>query len=104
MKVYISGKITDLQIEEAFKIFERAELIISANGYIPVNPMKVNKHTEGKTWEEYMLDDIRVLFDCEAIYMLDNWEESTGARIEYQIAKELGMQIIFEEEQNSDVV
>ena len=97
MKVYISGKITGLQLDEAFKIFEKAELIISANGYIPVNPMKVNSHTEGKTWEDYMIEDIRVLFGCDAVYMLNNWEQSTGARIEYQIAKELGMKIILEE-------
>lgn len=97
MKIYISGKITGLHLEEARKLFEGAELIISANGFIPVNPMKINSHKDGKTWEEYMVDDIRVLLGCEGIYMLSNWGQSAGARIEYQIAKELGMKILFEE-------
>ena len=41
-----------------------------------------------------MIDDLRLLFDCEAIYLIDNWQMSKGARIEYYIAKELGMSII----------
>ena len=41
-----------------------------------------------------MIDDLRLLFDCEAIYLIDNWQMSKGARIEYYIAKKLGMSII----------
>ena len=94
MKIYISGQITGLELEEAKVLFEEAEILLLERGYIPINPMKLNPHTDGKTWKEYMLDDLDALFDCEAIYLLDNWQESKGARIEYQIAKEMDMVIL----------
>ena len=94
MKIYISGQITGLKLVDARALFERAEILLQERGYIPVNPMKLNPHTVGKTWKEYMLDDLNALFDCEAIYLLDNWQDSKGARIEYQVAKEMDMVIL----------
>lgn len=94
MRIYISGQITGLKLEDARALFERAEILLQERGYIPVNPMKLNPHTDGKTWKEYMLDDLNALFDCEAIYLLDNWQGSKGARIEYQVAKEMDMVIL----------
>ena len=79
--------------------FDKAEKALTVQGYIPINPIKVNTPIEGKTWKEYMLDDIKLLFDCEAIFLLNNWQASKGARIEYLIAKEIGMTILMEAEQ-----
>jgi hypothetical protein len=42
-----------------------------------------------------MIDDIRGLFDCDAIYLHSDWGQSKGARIEYQIAKELNLKVMF---------
>ena len=47
-----------------------------------------------------MRDDISALMKCDAIYMLNDWGQSRGARIEYVIAKELGLEIIYEGEFN----
>ena len=86
-KIYISGKITGLDPEEAKRLFNEAEGWINANyDYKAVNPMKKVPYVEGKLWEEYMCDDIRLLIDCDAIYMLSNWEDSRGAKIEHEIA------------------
>jgi hypothetical protein len=43
-----------------------------------------------------MLEDIKALFECQAIYMLNNWGSSTGARIERSIAIEMGIEIIYQ--------
>lgn len=99
MKIYISGQITGLGVEEAKAKFDKGEKALTVQGYIPINPIKVNTPIEGKTWKEYMLDDIKLLFDCEAIFLLNNWRTSKGARIEYLIAKETGMTILMEAEQ-----
>ncbi|KAA4746913.1 DUF4406 domain-containing protein, partial [Bacteroides fragilis] len=53
-----------------------------------------NPPMENKSWKDYMIDDLKLLFDCEAIYLIDNWQSSKGARIECYIAKELGMRIL----------
>ena len=47
-----------------------------------------------------MLKDIADLLQCNAIYMLQGWEDSKGARIEHYIATEIGMPIMYEIEQD----
>ena len=95
--VYISGQITGLELKEAKANFDKAEALLLEKSYKPFNPMKVNPPLSGKNWKEYMLDDIVQLFDCDAIFLLDNWQDSKGARIEHFIAQEMGMMILTEE-------
>lgn len=93
MKIYISGKITGLDLEQAKKNFEDVEKLIILLGHEPINPMKVLEYDPKLTWEDYMLADIRALFGCDAIFMQENWKDSRGARIERSIAFELGIKI-----------
>ena len=96
-KIYISGKITGLRLEEAKARFDKAESeLVSRYNCEVVNPLKKISYDADKTWCQYMLDDIALLFSCDAIYMLDNWKDSKGARIEFAIACELSKIIIFE--------
>lgn len=97
-KIYISGKITGLDLLEAARNFQNAEqyLIMTYDGIEVVNPMREVVYKKDKTWEQYMLEDIDLLFSCDSIFMLDNWEESKGARIECSIAKELSKTILFQ--------
>lgn len=95
MRVYVSGKITGLELEKAKEKFASAEQLISSIGLAPVNPMK-NGLPESSTWEQHMLKDIAMLFECDAILMLSNWTESLGARIERAIALEMGKMILYE--------
>jgi hypothetical protein len=97
MKIYISGKITGLPMNKVVEKFNNCAKILLNDGFEPVNPIEVSPYSEEKTWEDYMVSDIEALFKCEAIYMLKDWGQSKGARIEYQIAKEMGIPIYFEE-------
>lgn len=94
-KIYISGKITGLLESEALELFEQAEKVCIEMGYEPVNPMKLN-HDHDKSWIAYMKEDIIAMMSCDAIYMLNNWENSSGAKIERNIAIELGFEIIYQ--------
>lgn len=96
-KVYISGKITGLDFDEAFKIFEDAEKEVREMGGVPVNPMKLD-HKVNADWYDFMEKDIAALLRCDGIYMLKNWGESRGARCEYSLAKELGLNVVFQKE------
>ena len=93
MKVYISGKITNNANYKAD--FEAAELALKIAGFQPVNPAE-EKLPDGATWADYMRRDIKLLCDCDAIYMLDGWQESAGAKIEHKLARKLGIEIIYE--------
>lgn len=97
-RIYISGKITGLDILEAARKFQDAEsyLIQNYDNIEVVNPMREVPYEKGKTWEQYMLEDINLLFGCDSVFMLDNWESSTGARVECSIAKEMSKTIIFQ--------
>lgn len=94
MKVYISGKITGLPVEEYEKKFQDAEELLTAVGLDPVNPVKNGLDQESE-WKSHMVRDIEMLFGCEAIYMLDNWVRSKGARIEHKIAEETDIEILY---------
>lgn len=95
MKVYISGKITGLPLSEAEERFKDAEELISALNLTPVNPLK-NGLPRHSSWEEHMAKDIELLKQCEAIFMLENWEDSRGAKIEYDFAIGSGKTIMYE--------
>lgn len=97
MKVYISGKITGLPLDRVREKFAKAERQIEAFGHTPVNPLNNGLPPEA-AWEEQMVASIGLLFKCDAIYMLPDWGDSTGARIENNIAAERGLEIIHQPE------
>lgn len=105
MKGYISDQITGLTYEEARANFEAAELLLTAIGIEPVNPMK-NGLPYDADWKQHMVRDIELLMDCDIILMGERWRESKGARIEKYIAEEMGLTVVFTtriERQNKEI-
>ncbi len=96
MKVYISGKISGLPLNEVKEKFEKAEEWLEEICCTPVNPLKKAGFNPDASWENHMIEDIRLLFDCDAIYMLDDWLNSRGAIIEKSIAEISGKQVYFQ--------
>ncbi len=94
IKVYISGQISGLIRDDAAKNFECAEKYLISLGFEVINPMKLNPYNPDWSWQQYMVEDIRELFECDAIFLLDNAMNSRGARIELRIASEMNL-IIF---------
>ena len=93
-KIYISGPITGYPKLNRMA-FEFAAIDLCHHGYIAVNPHDVCKSmAPDATWLEYMRQDIRALVMCDAIFMLPGWWKSRGARIEWLIAKLLGIKRI----------
>ncbi len=98
-KIYISGAITGHDYDVAYHKFEDAETTV-CQWAEAVNPMKLDvKIREGYDvdWCDYMLTDLDVLMrQCTGIYMLRDWRESKGARIEHAIAEIMGLKIFYE--------
>jgi hypothetical protein len=95
MKIYISGKISGLSVEEVREKFAKAETHLKELGHEVINPLK-NGLPEGEVWEKYMVADIALLFACEAIYLLPDWMDSRGAMIEKCIAQAIELKILYE--------
>ena len=87
-KVFISGKVSGLNIAVAFLKFREAEVQLTKWGYETVNPMRLCKPSW--SWFRCMIVCLWHLTWCDKIYLLDNWHESRGSRIEYKYAKFLG--------------
>src|SRR5215469_16538110 len=95
-KCYIAGKVTGLSEQEYRSKFRNAEIAVTVLGYEPINPVEMD-HDHDKTWLSYMREALTQFMVCDLLYVLPDWEDSRGARIEVQLAKDLGIPIIFEE-------
>lgn len=93
-KIYISGRITGIELH-AEQLFDKAEKMLVDMGYDVVNPMKL-PHEHDQEWKDFMKEDIKHLMQCDIIYMLPNYSDSRGARIELFLAGELSMTVYFE--------
>ncbi len=93
-KVYISGKISGMDYSVACSFFDNAEAFLIDEGFDTINPTKIT-HEHDLSWEMYMKTDVKAMMDCTHIYMLHNWEESRGAIIEHNLAKELGFVMMY---------
>jgi len=100
-KVYISGRISGLDFNEAYRHFASAETWLIDQGHAPINPINLPRDM---SYEEYMRLDILSLMSCDAIYMLDNYKASRGARLELSIAKAIGLEIVYEGDFHLDIV
>jgi hypothetical protein len=123
-RIYISGAVSDINYAEAQARFSAAQSMLEARGgYVVVNPLELQKwtikgigkgifndvlHIEhkdsgcrravqlGEFWYECMDVCLHELLRCDAIYMLNNWRQSRGARIELAVAVELGLEILMQ--------
>lgn len=89
-KIYIAGKVTGLNYREAFTQFKKIEKELIAQGYEIVNPLETV--SSDSSWEDAMKICIRELTSCHGIYLLPNWYQSRGAKLEARIALELGLE------------
>ncbi len=89
-KVYISGKITGLEEKVYKNNFNSAELYLTGLGYDVVNPVSYTGESDW-SWSDFMKMDLKLLLDCDYIYILDGWEDSTGAKVEYSLARDIGI-------------
>jgi hypothetical protein len=92
---YIGGKMTGLP-DFGYPLFYAAEPNVIKLGYTPVNPARNFDGDQTLPYEAYMHKSLRQLMDCQAIYLLDGWQDSRGAKIEYDIASALGLDIIYQ--------
>lgn len=106
--IYVAGKYrasTDWAIEYNIQLAEKAAIKLWQEGWAVICPHKNTAHfggvVAGNSEEDHMCwinGDLEILSRCNAIYMLKNWELSGGARKELALAKQLGLEIYYEEQ------
>lgn len=91
-RVYIAGPMTGLP-EFNYPAFNAAAQRLRALGYQVENPAE-NPVPSCSSWKGYMRLGLTQLLQCDVVAMLPNWEDSRGARIEYQLARDLELQVV----------
>ena len=97
MLYYLSGKITAPTREqelENMQLFHDTEVELVRRGIDVFNPAKLE--TLGKSWEWYLARDLKWIYENRPmIYLLENWYESKGARLEVEFARLLGLHVLY---------
>jgi len=77
-----------------FPAFEQAANMLRAIGFDVVSPHEFGEGDPGKTWADYLRQDLAAMLDgCTAVATLTGWESSRGALLEVHVAKALGMRV-----------
>ena len=100
MKILISGKITGLDFGQVVRKFLQAERALICAGHDVINPVGISMGLQGGGWHhgDYMHLTLAAVELCDAVYMLQDWEDSPGAIMEHETAVALGKRIIHEGE------
>lgn len=95
MRVYISGAITGRPTKVYLRQFADAESKLFDEGYEVINPAEVCfPLPDTLTHDDYMDICKLLLSKCDAIYMLEGWQDSSGAKEEFEIANRLGLYVM----------
>lgn len=82
-------------IQHASEVARRLWLL----GWVVICPHRNTAFFGGEGDEEHWVwlkGDLEILKRCDAIYMLNNWKTSYGARCEFRLAGMLGLEIHYE--------
>lgn len=97
MKIYISGPITGTT--DYMERFDQAEQKLLSQGHEAINPAKINSFLpKDTTHAQYMNFSFMLLDMADAILMLPNWRNSTGACMEHGYARAMDKMIMEVEE------
>ena len=92
--IYVAGPMTGLA-DYNKPAFDAAAVEL-ARSYVVLNPARNYGGYQGMTHAQYMRYSIHQLLIADAVYMLKGWMDSTGARVEYEVALSLGLEVHFE--------
>lgn len=104
---YISGAMSGLAYDEVVRNFTEAASLIKDIGLEPVTPLSIYFQaqqwkkdnpflTDQQIWKKAMLLCTEILLPCDSIYLMQNWVNSKGAKIERTISIETGKIILYE--------
>jgi hypothetical protein len=104
IKVYISGAITDKAtggvLPGYMEKFAEAAKVITEAGFIAVSPTTL-PHNHDKSWGAYMREDLKAMLECDVVYGMPCHKDSRGAKIELNLAQELGLFTIIDKGNNN---
>ena len=100
-KVYTSGPVSSIGLDEARRRFGKAEKHLQKLGYRTSNPTKMTLCVWLAQHGHYrlclLLQLLWMWWTCSCIYLLTDWHTSDGARLERSFARCLGLTALYEQ-------
>lgn len=110
-KIYISGPVSSIGLEEARRRFGKAEADLQKQGYRTCNPIKMRfpvwlaLHCGQFGYVACLLLQLLWMWwTCSCIYLLTDWHTSDGARLERSFARCLGLTALYEQKRKPSPV
>ena len=101
-RLYIAGAMRG-HPEYNFPAFDAAASRLRAQGYEVVNPAEMsrevgveNVESDPAVFNRLIAEELREVRACDAIYLLQGWENSLGTRDELEVAISHGLEIMLE--------
>jgi hypothetical protein len=91
-RIYIAGPMTGYP-HHNFPAFHEAATRFRAAGCVVANPAENFGGRTDLPRESYLRADVLLLAQCDSIALLPGWEKSRGAKFEYLLAHELGLEV-----------
>ncbi|MCB9377051.1 MAG: DUF550 domain-containing protein [Microthrixaceae bacterium] len=119
-RVYVAGPIAG-KPNGNYLAFSTAAEWLKERGYLVINPHDVKpldhegdcppgpqggEEGDGQVRHNapcYMRTDLAAMLTCDAIYLLDGWELSSGARTEFEAARAAGLTVMYQRGDSIDV-
>lgn len=102
MKIYLAGPMSGMP-DHNFPAFDAARDLIKGLGHSVVSPPDlarktpmpygVNGYISPEVKQAYMLLDCVDMLDCDAVVVLPQWMQSSGARCEVLVATQCGIPV-----------
>lgn len=100
MRIYIAGKISGFDEYSYRNKFANAEKHLRLLGHDVINPTYITQIGLDESYRDLIMEILgMILTTCDAIYMLDDWTKSEGAKSEYWMAKEMSLKIYYQSDQ-----
>ena len=98
--VYVAGAFrakTQWGIMQNVRNAEDASLRLWKQGYAVICPHTMTQHFQDECPDRVWLEGcLEILRRCDVIYLVKGWQESEGSKEEYQLAQQLGLEVIIE--------
>lgn len=93
IRYYLAGPMSGIE-DFNFPAFHHWAQRLRAEGFEIINPAELNPD-HSMPWAECMKRDIAALVTCDGIALMPGWERSRGAKLEHDIAHQLGLRKMF---------
>lgn len=93
---YLAGPMTGLP-EQNYPAFDEAKHALEEKGLRIASPHDIQfKEPNGRgslPWEVYMKAGLKMMLECDGIILLPGWVHSHGARVEFDLATKLNLDV-----------